>query len=197
MDEIEGIAPLYEEVIGEFKKLARKGKPQIIAIDGRCGSGKTTFASLIKQVFDCNVFHMDDFFLPPEMKTVERLSEPGGNVHYERVLEEIIQPISKGEGIQLIPFNCAVNDLEKAQTIPFKKLNFIEGAYALHPVLESYYDYKVFMTVEPKTQLERIAKRSPAKLDRFIHEWIPLEESYLHALQVEKKADQVVDTSNK
>ncbi|MFQ8759475.1 MAG: hypothetical protein ACLSAF_08570 [Intestinimonas sp.] len=29
-----------------------------------CGSGKTSLAALIAALFPCNVFHMDDFFLP-------------------------------------------------------------------------------------------------------------------------------------
>ena len=41
----------------------------IIAIDGPSATGKTTFAKNIKKHFDCNVFHMDDFFLPDEKKT--------------------------------------------------------------------------------------------------------------------------------
>ena len=105
------IGSLYEDLIGEFKMLAEREGSHIIALDGRCGSGKTTFAAMLKRIFDCNVFHMDDFFLPQEMKTEERLSEPGGNVHYERVLQEVILPLSRGEAVQLIPFNCSVNDL--------------------------------------------------------------------------------------
>ena len=32
---------------------------------------------------------MDDFFLPMELRTAERLEEPGGNVHYERFSAEV------------------------------------------------------------------------------------------------------------
>ena len=33
----------------------------IVAIDGKCTSGKTTLASQLAEIYDCNVFHMDDF----------------------------------------------------------------------------------------------------------------------------------------
>ena len=52
----------------------------IVAIDGKCTSGKTTLASKLAQIYDCNVFHMDDFFLRPEQRIPERLAEVGGNV---------------------------------------------------------------------------------------------------------------------
>ena len=57
--------------------------PIIIAIDGPCTSGKSAFARDIAKNYDCNVFHMDDFFLTPERKTDERLAIPGGNVDWE------------------------------------------------------------------------------------------------------------------
>ena len=37
----------------------------IVGIDGCCASGKTTLADKLSRSFDCNVFHMDDFFLRP------------------------------------------------------------------------------------------------------------------------------------
>lgn len=57
-------------------------KPFLFAIDGRCGAGKSTLAlwlreSLAKQALPCLLFRMDDFFLPPEMRTAKRLSVPG------------------------------------------------------------------------------------------------------------------------
>ena len=30
----------------------------IVAIDGKCTSGKTTLASKLAEIYDCNVFHM-------------------------------------------------------------------------------------------------------------------------------------------
>ena len=49
----------------------------VVAIDGNSGAGKSTLAALIADVYDCNLFHMDDFFLRPEQRTEERLKETG------------------------------------------------------------------------------------------------------------------------
>ena len=46
----------------------------VVAIDGKCTSGKTTLASKLAEIYDCNVFHMDDFFLRPEQRTPERFA---------------------------------------------------------------------------------------------------------------------------
>ena len=51
------------------------GAPILVAIDGNCGSGKTTLGEYLAQLFDCNLFHMDDFYLRVEQRTPERLEE--------------------------------------------------------------------------------------------------------------------------
>lgn len=53
---------------------------KIIAIDGRCASGKTTLSAKLQQLIPCNVIHMDHFFLRPEQRTPERLNTAGENV---------------------------------------------------------------------------------------------------------------------
>jgi adenylylsulfate kinase-like enzyme len=35
----------------------------LVAIDGRCASGKTTLAAALKEKLSCEIIHMDDFFL--------------------------------------------------------------------------------------------------------------------------------------
>lgn len=62
----------------------------LLAIDGMSGSGKTTLAQSLQEKWHAHVFHMDDFFLPLEMRTPQRLQQPGGNVHYERFLETVL-----------------------------------------------------------------------------------------------------------
>ncbi|NRT94069.1 hypothetical protein [Clostridium beijerinckii] len=83
----------YKYVFDEIKNLLKDNEKLVIAIDGRCGGGKSSLGAILAEEFDCSLFHMDDFFLPPRMKTKERLAQPGGNVHYERFEEEILKPL--------------------------------------------------------------------------------------------------------
>ena len=61
-------------------ELLEQKQQVIIAIDGKCTSGKTTLARQLAESYDCNVFHMDEFFLRPEQRVPERFAEVGGNV---------------------------------------------------------------------------------------------------------------------
>ena len=80
----------YVPFLKLFKHIDNK-HPSIISIDGRCASGKTTLSNLLKQIYDCNVFKMDDFFLQPHQRTKERLESPGENVDHERFEQEVIE----------------------------------------------------------------------------------------------------------
>lgn len=78
----------------------------LAVIDGRCGSGKTTLGEYLKQIFDCNLFRMDDFFLRMEQRTPERLREVGGNVDYERFEETVLRSLLQKEQVCYQPFSC-------------------------------------------------------------------------------------------
>ena len=64
-----------------------------VALDGCCASGKTTLARRLARELEADVVPMDDFFLPPKLRMPDRLSQPGGNVHYERFSIQIIDPL--------------------------------------------------------------------------------------------------------
>ena len=162
----------------------------IFAIEGGSGSGKTTLSKLLEQVYDCNVFHMDDFFLRPVQRTKERFEEPGGNVDWERFLEEILLPLSKNEPVNYVRFDCSTFTLLPAKKMIPQKLNIIEGSYSMHPVLAGWYNFGVFLDISTTLQEERIKKRnSPKQVKRFLEEWIPMERKYHEVMKVRERCD--------
>lgn len=164
-----------------------------LAIEGGSASGKTTLSKLLSQVYDCTVFHMDDFFLRPEQRTPERFAEPGGNVDRERFLEEVLEPLSKNETIQYRRFDCSMFTILPSEEKVPSALNIIEGAYSMHPELAGYYNLSAFLEISPKLQQERIAKRnSPELAKRFFSEWIPMEQKYFDSLKVKEQCDIVI-----
>lgn len=188
----------FQLIVEQIDKLlkSKKDAPVIIAIDGRCGSGKTSLAKELSHIFECNIFHLDDYFVPFEMKTKERLAEPGGNVHYERFYDEIMMPLKNNKAVTYRPFHCSTMSLGDPIQVESKKLNIAEGSYSLHPVMMDIYDYKIFLTHDEETQKQRILKRNgEEKLKQFINLWIPLEELYFSELQIPSCSDIVVDTS--
>ncbi|MDD2446187.1 MAG: uridine kinase, partial [Tissierellia bacterium] len=80
----------YHTVFKEIDLLMNSKDKVLVAIDGNSGAGKSTLSEILESIYSCNVFHMDHFFLRPELKTKERLDEVGGNVDYVRFNDEII-----------------------------------------------------------------------------------------------------------
>ena len=78
-----------ERIIEAYQKVKPAGCG-VIAMDGRAAAGKTTLAEELAVTLGGAVVHMDDFFLPGELRTPERLAAPGGNVHAERFVEEVL-----------------------------------------------------------------------------------------------------------
>ena len=151
----------------------------IVGIDGMSGSGKSTLAFELEKIYDCNVFHADDFFLRPEQRTEARLSEVGGNVDYERLKAEIVDNLHKNQPFSYRKYDCQTATLGEATAVEPKKLNIIEGAYSLHPYFGEIYDVKLLLTVSPDEQKRRILSRNGEKmLSRFLNEWIPKENAY-------------------
>lgn len=154
----------------------------VIAIDGRCASGKTTLAKLLKEALNAPIISMDDFFLPPELRTKERLSSPGGNIHYERFTEEVAKKIKHREAFSYRRFDCHRMEYAEPVLIPSSSVRIVEGSYSLRPEWRSLYDQCFFLTVSSATQEMRIKNRNGADaLKHFQSHWIPMEEAYIKA----------------
>ena len=160
-----------------------------VAIDGCCTSGKTTLAAEIEKAYDCNVFHMDDFFLQPHQRTSERLAEPGGNVDYERFRETVLQPLSRGEAFTYRPYDCSTQNLSEPVAVVPKKLNIVEGTYSHHPFFGQVYDLKVVLCVNSGVQKARILERPAFLHRRFFEEWIPMENRYFETFSIGEQCD--------
>ncbi|MBR5280777.1 MAG: hypothetical protein IKU26_07430 [Clostridia bacterium] len=169
--------------------LVQGENPHILAIDGRAASGKTTMADRLAYILAGAVIHMDHFFLPPELRTQERLAESGGNVHYERFKEEVLESLGKNEPFSYRRFDCSQMAYGPSVTVPTKPWRIVEGSYSLHPAFGTYYDLSVFSSVLWEEQLKRIEVRNGlAMLQMFQEKWIPMEEAYFEAFDIAGKA---------
>ena len=170
-----------ETIRKKIDELLAQKDTVIVAIDGKCTSGKTTLASQLEAVYDCNVLHMDDFFLRPEQRTPERFAEIGGNVDYERFREEVLLPLKSGKAFTYRPFDCSSFTLAAPVAVTPKRLNIVEGTYSCHPFFDNPYDLTILLTVDEETQRQRILERPAFLHQRFFEEWIPMENRYFAA----------------
>ena len=138
-------------------------KPRmLLAIEGGSASGKSTLAELLTGIYpDAALFHADDYFLRPEQRTPERFAQPGGNMDRERLEAEILAPLSRGGDVVYRPFDCETMSLSEPRRSRAARLNIVEGAYSLHPSLETVLRPVGFPgRSSPESQRRRVLERN-------------------------------------
>ncbi len=193
-------APAYRVIDGRYARLLpllsriEQGfavQPRLmVALEGRSASGKTTAAQLLHELYGGGIVHMDDFFLPPALRTEARYAEPGGNVHYERFIEEVLPHLGRGEPFRYRVFDCGTLDFAGETKVQPSPLTVVEGAYSTHPRFGSPYDLTAFFDIDDEEEEARILRRNgPQMLENFRVRWIPLENAYFSAFSIRERCD--------
>jgi len=189
--------PKAKTLFATIDQLMNEKEHVVVAIDGDCAAGKTTLSTLLSLLYDCQIIHMDHFFLRPEQRTPERTLTPGGNMDYERFSKAILSQLKKNAPFSYRPFDCITEDFEEAIEISADKLTLIEGSYSHHPEFQDGYDLKVFLSIPADVQTARILKRNGEDmLKRFQHTWIPMEKQYAKAFNIQENSDLQLDYLN-
>lgn len=188
----------HEDILETVTARTQQGfAPFLVAIDGKCCSGKSTLAAYLGEKLGAPVLHIDDFYLPFAYRTAQRMEQAGGHIDAERFCQEVLEPVSQGKEILYRPYRPHNDFWEAEQKIPISPIYIVEGSYSLLPLLADFYHYKIFLTVSPSVQLSRLLKREgQEKTEQFLTRWIPAEEKYFEACEVRSYADGAFDTSD-
>lgn len=186
----------YFAAFSAVYSLMQKKGSAVIAIDGRCGSGKTYLAGLLDRLFSCRICHMDDFYMPLEERPPNWMEIPGGNMNLDRFLKEVLRPAKKGRQIAYRAYDCKKNEMGETIRMPAADLTVVEGSYSCHPQLIAEYDLTIFLTCGREEQRRRLRMREGDYYPVFEKRWIPLEEKYFSRYAIETGSHLVIDTSD-
>lgn len=175
---------------------AAQDAPVLLGIDGRCGSGKTTLANWLAQQLHCPVLHTDDFYLPLSARCENWQQQPGANMDFYRLRQEVLQPLLCAQPAQYRAYSCAAGAFLPPAPLPSAPLTILEGSYSLHPALQTEFAVRVFVTCPPDVQAARLQAREGARYAQFVQRWIPLEEGYFAAHDPAARCDFVLDTAD-
>ena len=187
----------FQKILNNITEQAlKRPAPFVVAIEGRCCSGKTGLAFALGQKLQAPVLHIDDFYLSFRYRTPQRLEHVGGHVDFERFLEEVLLPVRRKEEVLYRPY-CPHEDCWKApQKIAPNRIYIAEGSYSLLPKLSPNYDYRIFLTVNPWVQQTRLLQREGAEKTKvFLSHWIAEEERYFNHCRTEQQVNFFLDTS--
>ena len=104
-------------------------------------------------------------------------------------------PLMQGVEFSYQPFCCKTFTLSDPVKVKPKKLTIIEGTYCQHPYFGDVYDLKIFLSITPELQHQRILARPAFLHKRFFEEWIPMEMQYFEAFQIPAHGDIRFDMS--
>lgn len=171
--------------------MEKTNKFTITSVEGKCTSGKTTITKALVDKY--TIIEIDQFFLNKERKTIDRLNEIGGNIDYELVLDnlkKIKNAWSKSEDKVIIKvFDCGSNTYSEKEIVLKDKV-ILEGVYSYHKYFNHLVDYLVYIYVDEETQIKRVNNR--VMKERFINEWIPLENKYFDYYKLYDICDLIV-----
>ena len=171
-------------------------KPLVLALDGRCGSGKTTLAGQLAARFPaCSTLHTDDFYLPPAQRAPGWEKTPCANMDLARLRDEALRPAYMGQTVPYRAYSCREGAYQPVRQLAAQPLVILEGSYSHHPLLAEYETLRVFLTCSKAEQTRRLQAREGERYANFAARWIPLEEGYFAQYGIEQAADFVVDTT--
>lgn len=145
---------------------------KIIALEGKCGSGKSV---ITKELKDITIIEIDDHF-----------DSPNNEKFNVDAIANILSDLKIGSVIKEKCYDCHTKTYYYKEK-EVKNVIIVEGVYSYHPELIKYYDYLGYVVVEKEEQEKRIKERNNA-LDYF-EKWIPREEEYYQSNDFILKAD--------
>ena len=106
-------------------------KPLVLALDGRCGSGKTTLANTLARQFPASItLHTDDFYLPPAQRIRGWEKTPCANMDLDRLRDEALRPAYEGQPVQYRAYSCREGAYLPARELAAQPLVILEGSAA-------------------------------------------------------------------
>ena len=188
---------VLDNILGRMEEAQKNNRKLLLVIDGKCGSGKTTLSERLGERYGCNVFHIDDFYLPIVMQTPAVMKEPGGNINYDRFIAEVMAPLMEDSAVVYRPFLCMEQEYAPGVSLKKTGVDIIEGTYSCHPILREIYakltDWEVitlFMDIDDRNQRDRVRGRvGELRFKLFEDKWIPREREYFSAYSVMEYCD--------
>lgn len=142
-----------EQIIDDLNKL--KG-PIIIGISGFGGAGKSTFAKMLSETLKAPVIGVDSF---SKSRNHEN-SKLWDIMDFNRLEEEVIQPfLSSRKNIEYGEFDWGSNQIQGKRSFENKGIIIIEGVGLFRPILNKYFNYKIWVECSLNEAIKRGKKR--------------------------------------
>lgn len=188
----------YATLLSSIHNLSKKLPLIFIGIDGCGGVGKTTLSKqLSEKLQHVTVVHMDEFDLPYKDRIIVPIHQKafGADTDYKRLLRQVMYPLKKLQSSRYQRYSWDNDRMEEWIDLWPQGIIVVEGVYAIRSELSPLYDLRVWLECPTDIRLERGLKRDgEVARDRWITDWLPMEERYLTLDNPMQRADIILQT---
>lgn len=171
------------------------GRPTLVAIDGRSGVGKSTFAGELARVLNAAVIDGDDFFAGGVEVRADTPRERAASCIDWRRQRPVLESLRQNRPATWRRFDWDAFDgsLESRETrCDPRPIILLEGVYSGRPELADLLDARYLLTVPPEVRLARLLSREGA-IGPWERQWHEAEEHYFSEVAPPSGFDLVFD----
>jgi uridine kinase len=190
--------PAADDLLTLLRQIPRTQQTLLVGIDGRGGSGKSTFARQLERAApDVTVVEFDDFYLrlrERQARATRGDTEVGANFDWRRLREQVLVPLSQDATAEYQRYDWPRDELAEWHSVPVGGIVIIEGNYSTRKELFDFYDFTLWIDALDALRLERGIRRGGEDTrQRWLTEWMPEEERYLASENPVERVHLVLD----
>lgn len=184
-----------------WSKLPRRFDSLLVGLDGRGGSGKTTFATALAAALPTvQVVAIDDFYIPHELRgdVVAAEETTTDDTDVERLRRDVLLPLSSGQPPRYRRWDWAESRLGDWRELALGGVVLIEGAGVLSLELRREWDDHLWMSCPRELRIERgLARDGDAQRELWEQRWLPAGDRYERMHRPSEAAAVVFDSSGR
>lgn len=177
----------FEDLVQTImERPSRLGRIRLVAVDGRSGSGKTTFADQLASAFGgrCAVLHTDDLY--------DGWGHPTS--FDERLWEWVLRPLLRNEAARYRRYDWHIGRFGTQWTdLAPSEVLIMEGVSVAGRRWRRLTSFRVFVDIDPEIGLARSLARDGESLRPQLEVWQRQESAQFAADGTENSADLIVD----
>ena len=175
-----------------IEAIAPRGKPRLVAIDGRGGAGKSTLAKSVGGRLGASVVEVDDFWLVRSVRPGRErvIAEPGSDYDWPRIRDQVLAPLTEDRAARFQRYDWSTDRLGTWCDVEVGGTVVVEGVFSIRKELAPYYDLTVWVETDEAVCLTRGIERDGGQHDAlWREEWMPAYRNYIEQSRPMDRAD--------
>lgn len=189
--------PAFYDAIGMIDRAAAatRGFPVFVAVDGRSGAGKSTFAAALAAATDASLIEGDAFYAgglelrndTPEQRAQACIDRPK--------LRGVLERLRSGRATTFRSFDWDAFDGSLSGltcTVEPGKVIIIEGVYSCHPDFADLLEIRILLTAADPVREKRLLQRE-GSIGPWERQWHEAEEWYFSNVAIADHFDLIIE----